>query len=125
MPQIEPVPETPYDPAALLALFPDVQIVRQLATLAISDLRRHLAALRAAAGGGDVNAAARSAHSLAGIAADARADALRNAGREAEALIRRCQSVPDMSTFAVLEAEATRVIDAIERWMAAACNDPS
>ncbi len=100
-----------FDPGDVMGLFGAVD-GRELLRLADADLRTRLDTLRASLAGGDRPAAARAAHSIAGVSGNVMAVTLSDLARELEGVLRARETEPGFLVER-LGHEAHAVLDAI------------
>lgn len=107
-----------YNPAEVVELFGEAD-ARELLRLALSDLQTRLRSLREGLEGGDRTAAARAAHSIAGVSGNVMAMDLSGAAREVEGiLVSGSDPVPQALQDRLVE-EASAVLALIEGFLAA------
>ncbi|MGE3405074.1 MAG: Hpt domain-containing protein [Vicinamibacterales bacterium] len=102
-----------FDPVAVVTLFGEADGC-ELLRLAAADIRDRLDTLGASLAGGDRPAAARAAHSIAGVAGNIMAFELSAVAREMEDALRASGPVPEV-LVECLGTEVGAVLDAIGR----------
>jgi HPt (histidine-containing phosphotransfer) domain-containing protein len=105
-----------YNPREVVELFGETD-ARDLLRLALSDLRGRLGALRQHLDAGELEFAARAAHSIAGVAGNVMAIPLMERARELETVLRGGRGVPDGLAESIAD-EAAAVLSAMESFLA-------